>query len=297
MSTNLQSILQQAEEYNDIADDMTEVVAGGGNFSITAGPHMGYLTKYVELGDHVQTVKGKAKPPAPMFKLGFTLFPIETVTGPDGSETRKFGDPVEVWSYSINRSRNEKARAHKLFKRMNRTGKAKNFAQLIGTKYIVPHTEEDSTKEPGKKVVRMQIDDIGAPIDLVTGKEYDLPPLPEEHLKLFLFERPLKAAWDSLFIDGKRDDGTSKNWLQDEILKAVNFPGSPLEVLLGGATIPPLSVPAAPAAPAEAPAAPPAAAPATPPAPAPAAVNVPVPTTVAPPAAPAAPAAPVPPAV
>ncbi|MES9280104.1 hypothetical protein ABEP46_12315, partial [Cutibacterium acnes] len=40
--------------------------------------------------------------------------------------------------------------------------------------------------------------------------------------------------WDALYIDGKDDNGKSKNWIQDTLLSSPAFPGSPLDVLLHG---------------------------------------------------------------
>ncbi|HDC4425900.1 TPA: hypothetical protein O8L86_004872, partial [Enterobacter kobei] len=37
------------------------------------------------------------------------------------------------------------------------------------------------------------------------------------------------------YIDGKNDDGKSKNWIQDKLLESPEFPGSPLDLLLNGA--------------------------------------------------------------
>ena len=105
---------------------------------------------------------------------------------------------------------------------------------------------------------------------------YPVPEAPDDLYQLFLWNKPTLAGWNSLKIEGTSDDGKSKNYLQDRILAAVDFQGSPLEQLLrgAGATLPSPEqlAPAAPAAPAPA-------VPATPVAPA---VSLPVPSAVSP---------------
>ena len=64
-------------------------------------------------------------------------------------------------------------------------------------------------------------------------------PVPERlsPRKVFLWNKPNKATWDSLFIDGtyeKDGETVSKNFLQDTIKKALNFEGSPIEEMLEG---------------------------------------------------------------
>ena len=51
---------------------------------------------------------------------------------------------------------------------------------------------------------------------------------------MFLWDRPTKEDWDSLFVEGKWDNGDSKNYVQEKILEATDFEGSPLHQLLEG---------------------------------------------------------------
>jgi len=61
-------------------------------------------------------------------------------------------------------------------------------------------------------------------------------------LRLLLWDQPTTEQWDSVFIDGTRTvkrDGIevqeSKNWLQQDIVEnALDFGGSPLEIMLNG---------------------------------------------------------------
>jgi len=73
-----------------------------------------------------------------------------------------------------------------------------------------------------------------------TGK-YDEIPVPEMAVppRLFLWEAPgitsaqYHEMWDSIYIEGEKDDGTSKNWIQNMILSEDNIalPGSKAEEL------------------------------------------------------------------
>jgi hypothetical protein len=59
-----------------------------------------------------------------------------------------------------------------------------------------------------------------------------------DSMKLFLWNNPTKECWESLFIDGTREkDGVqiSKNWMQEILLSALDFNGSPLHQMLEGA--------------------------------------------------------------
>lgn len=242
-NSKLAALQAQAAAYNEIAADMNEVVNGGGGIEIIEGNHLCRLTQYIELGTHADEFEGQKKAPAPKFLLGFTIYQIDRSSGQP-----RFLDPVMHRTARLSMSQNEKATAHKLFKRLNYKGTAKNFAELLGTAYMVSFKKEKLTKgkNAGKEVVRAQWLEIQAAVDPMSGQPYSVPDLVEDHLKLFIFDMPTKEGWDSLFIDGKRDDGGSKNWLQDTIVGAQNYPGSKLEALVGGGGMPklPANVPA-----------------------------------------------------
>lgn len=240
MTTNsklaaIQAFANAAAE-NDI--DMNEVVQGGGAAELIEGNHFCRLVQYVSIGSHVQEFDGQKKPAAPMFYLGFEVFQIDR-----SGEKPKVLEGVLRRTRNFTISQNEKATSHKLFKRLNYKGTAKHFYQMLGEAFILPVRKETLTKgkNAGKEVIREQWMEIQAAVDPVSGTPYNVPDFKEENLKLFLFEQPTKEAWDSLFIDGKNDKGESKNWIQDRIVSATNYPGSALEALIGGGGIPDLS--------------------------------------------------------
>jgi hypothetical protein len=155
-----------------------------------------------------------------------------------------------VNSYDISLSRNVKSNSIKIFNSMNYKRDVTTFPELLGRLFLlkISHAERD-----GKKVHRVDWKSIQAPIDPMTATPYEAPEAPDDVYRLFLWNHPTKEQWDSLFIEGSRDDGTSKNFIQEDLMKAVDFLGSPLEALLAGAELPALTTEAAPEAPAKAP--------------------------------------------
>lgn len=236
--------------------DMTEAVKGGGGRLLPEGYAFAQLVEYIELGKQPQEFQGKAKPAEMEVQLAFALTG-QAVDPADPTKTIPYtnedGTPyiVRPWSFAL--SRNEKSRAFLLFKALNWKGTAKNFAQLLGEKWLVKvvHTEKDN-----KKRSELDLKSFIPPLDPVSRAPYPIADASEELYKLFLWNRPTKAAWDSLFIEGQwaAKDGKpaeSKNKLQETILGAVDFQGSALQALLGGAVT---ALPTAPAGPVAAPA-------------------------------------------
>ena len=178
------------------------------------------------------------------------------------------GKPRIMHSKTLNIMTDAKAIAFKTFAKMNYLKKAKSFSGLLNELYLITVVHVPSKKDPTKIYDNLDLGSIAAPIDPLSGATYSAPAVPEEMFTWFLFDKPNKDQWDKLYIEGTWDDGTSKNWLQDLIRKAVDFPGSALEQMLMGGIPAPQELAAVPA-PTELPAAPaPAAAPALPTAPA-----------------------------
>ena len=277
MSAKLAAL--QALAAQDVAEsgiDLNEAVKGGGGGRLLPeGYAFGRLVEYIEFGNQPQEFQGQAKDPALEFTLGFAL------TG-EGYQNDD-GTPYIVRTYNTALSRNEKSRAFKMFKALNWKGTAKSFAQLLGETFLVKIKQVPKSKTDPKIVSRIDLDGFLPPLDPVTRQPYPIAEAPDDMYRLFLWSRPTKEAWDSLYIEGEYD-GKSKNRIQEQILAALDFQGSPLQQLLmqSGVTALPTAAPATPVA------APVAAAPvAVAPTPAPAAVAAPV----APAAVPAAPLA------
>lgn len=268
---------------NDIADvdeDMNEAQIGGGfqERRLPVGWTLARFTSYIEKGKHIELFQGKAKDPALQFTLGFELF--------SPAYLNEDGTPYFIETFDISKSRNEKARAFKLFKAMNYKGLYKVFPQMLNGIFLVEIKDHLSKNAKPGQEPRSIIGEITPGIDRLSGQEYSCP----EATKLFLFSwaKPSLEAWDSFYIDGTNDQGKSKNWKQEKIAGATDFAGSPLEALLmaNNRPIPKGTPQKTGAAPAQAAGAAPAAA-------APQGAVAPVAAAVAPPVAPAAPVAPV----
>ena len=281
MSAKLAAL--QALAAQDVAEsgiDLNEAVKGGGGGRLLPeGYAFGRLVEYIEFGNQPQEFQGQAKDPALEFTLGFAL----TGQGYQNDD----GTPYIVRTYNTALSRNEKSRAFKMFKALNWKGTAKSFAQLLGETFLVKIKQVPKSKTDPKIVSRIDLDGFLPPLDPVTRQPYPVAEAPDDMYRLFLWSRPTKEAWDSLYIEGEYD-GKSKNRIQEQILAALDFQGSPLQQLLmaSGVTALPTAAPATPVA------APVAAAPvAVAPTPAPAAVAAPVAPAAVPDAPLAVPAA------
>jgi len=139
------------------------------------------------------------------------------------------------------------------------------------------------SKTDPKIVSRIDLDGFLPPLDPVTRQPYPIAEAPDDMYRLFLWRRPTKEAWDSLYIEGEYE-GKSKNRIQEQILAALDFQGSPLQQLLMSSGV--TALPTAPAVPVAAPVA--AAPAAVAPTPAPAAPVAPAAVPAAPLAVPAA---------
>lgn len=241
----LKSQVAEAVAAGLMLDLTVQSTGGSGGKFYPEGYAFARLTEYVELGDIVQEFNGEAKAPAPHMYLGFNIW--------GAGYQNEDGTPGRITTYDLAISANGKAKTYKLFKKLNFKGDATCFAELLGNGMllkIVHHTSKTSGAKP-KSII--DIEGFLPPIDVVSQAPYNIPEAPDSAYKLFLWDKPTPETWKTLFIDGKRDDGTSKNWLQDKIMEATNFMGSPLDIMLGGVALPSLVAGAAPTAPVTAP--------------------------------------------
>lgn len=230
MSSYLEQLKAKANAVAATAEDMNESVSGGGGGRlIPAGQYVGRIVEYVDLGLQPQEYQGKAKDPAPEVRLGICLF----YSNPDKPGEP---DPYVIRPRELAISRNEKATAFKAFAAMNykRDPNIKHFAQFIGEPFLF-HIDVKTAKESKRQYNVVVWDKTAPAIHPVTKQPYDVPQAPDELYRIFLWDNPTKEDWDSLFIEGERDDGTSKNFVQEKILAALDYQGSPLQLLLEGA--------------------------------------------------------------
>lgn len=250
---------------NDLANAQAEQEdytkpESGGNFERelpVAGHCVMRLREYVELGVHSTATKAyPKKKPAAKARFVFELTTpkhVKEVENSEGSKKR-FGQTMAI---SCVISKSEKSNYMKLFKQLNYAGEAKVPAQCLGKAYmgfIVHAYDKADIGSDGKpaagakpKWANLQKDGVYTvePPRVVdplaeTITEIKVPEMLGD-MKLFLWNMPTQECWDSLFIDGEYERETdgktetvSKNWMQNLILSALNYEGSPLQEMLMG---------------------------------------------------------------
>jgi len=264
-----------------IVTDFTEITKGGGERKVwPEGFTLARLVGVIELGDREVTFKGEKKPPVRQLMLQFAMY-SEGYTYDDGK-------PGIISTMGLSMTTTEKSKLPKIFAKMQITKSEKHFAELLGQAYLINIKHK---KDGEKTYVNIDLDDVRLAIDPISKQWYPCPALDESLVRLFLWDKPSKAMWDSLLI--KQQDGTfaDKQWIQELMVTAVNFNGSPLNRMLdpsAQAMTAAIMAPVAPAAPvAQAPVAAPVV-----PAAVPAATVVAVPQPVPAPAIPAIPQVP-----
>lgn len=212
-----------AAEAAETATDMTTATSSGGKL-LPPGKSLGRLVQYIEFGSQPQEFEGVAKAPADEMRLGFELY------GPN--YLNDDGTPYVISTFDTAISTNAKAGAFKLFKLLNWKGTHKNWVGLVGELFIVDIVNVMTKGATPKKVHRINMAGFLPPLDPLSQAPYPAPAMHEPNLKLFLFDKPNMQCWNSVFVDGKFDNGDSKNFIQEKILSAKNFAGSPVEAML-----------------------------------------------------------------
>ena len=268
MSSNLAQLLAEQNEAQAVSGiDMSEAVSGGqGARMLPPGIAFAQLIEVVELGKQPQEYNGQAKDPVMEVQLAFALTgqcQTPDANGAFEKYTNEDGTPYIIRPYSMTMHRNDKAAAFKLFKKLNFKGTAKTFGQLLGQKWLVDVVHVPKSQKDKTLVSRLNMESFRPAIDPMSGQPYPIPDAPDSYFKAFSWAKPTLAAWDSLFVEGEwaaveAKDGKparaaqSKNRVQETILGAVDFDGSPLQALLlaNGKPIPVKAAPAAVAQPA-----------------------------------------------
>lgn len=230
----LQKIQQAAVQAAEVAAvDMTETGTGGGSERriLETGSYMARFCEYIEKGTQKNEWE-PSKPPRAVAELRFALFPVDTV---DGVRTVS-KDPVFLTTYDQTISNHEKATMKGIYNKMNYRNDASktHVAMFLGEAFMIGAVKYKNKAE--KDANKLDVKLLAPAIDPVSGAPYPVPELEDKYYRAFFWDNPTQETWDSLFIEGKRDDGTSMNFIQEGILKAVDFPGSALEQLLGGAS-------------------------------------------------------------
>lgn len=223
----LRQIAAKAQETQAV--DMTETTKGGTAVILPAGTYNAVMIDYIEMGKQVQLYQGKpnGKPPALTARIGFEVY------GDDGEVAHILAMPMTI------ASNNEKATCKRIFDRMHAAyPDITHLGLALGRQFRLEITVDESK---GKKYNNINWDSITRPANFnpETGKPYVIPALDESKVRGFFWDYPTVETWKGLFIDGKRDDGKSKNFIQEEIIsKAVDFACSPLFTLLSTEKLP-----------------------------------------------------------
>lgn len=223
---SLAEIRALAAAAKETAVDMTEEQKGGGGGRLLPeGYCLARCSGVIEYGLQPQEFEGKPTADADEVQLEFALYG-------EGYENED-GTPYVVRTFPMKVSRTAKSNAFKLFKALNWQNQHTTWIDLLGEPIMlkIKHTENKTTKKKSSS-----IDTAGflPPTDPLTKKPYAIPELTDDLLRVFLWDQPTMECWDLLAIEGTRDDGSSKNFLQEKLLGARNFAGSALEELLLG---------------------------------------------------------------
>jgi hypothetical protein len=211
------------------------------------------MIEYIEFGKQKQRpYMGKDKPPADEVRITFELLHKKNLTEYEDEGVKKVR--AHTISVRLTKKMNERAKFRKLFSALQ-YGRAdkKHIAQMLGEPFLINVFHNTSKKEGQPDRVYANIFNADGvcgisapkvkkdPLDETSWVKLNVPPNIRP-LKLFLFSNPTKDTWDSLYIEGtqkrKNEQGveieTSKNWLQETIMSAVDFNGSSLQALIGG---------------------------------------------------------------
>lgn len=221
--------------------DMTKAQTGGDYQPPAAGPCRLRFVGYVEIGKHLK--KGFQGAPDKVKQMARLFFEVSGPKHPPIKNAEGTERPAAVIEVRLDISLNEKAGFKKLFDRLNYAGKAKHIAELLGEPFRGVLVHRAYKKADGTEGIACDLKDaagwtIQAPRveDPDTGEYRTVQVAPAlTPLRLLLQAGPSKAQWASIHIPGQRDDGTSRNYLQELCLAALDYKGSALEALLGGA--------------------------------------------------------------
>lgn len=230
------------DEYVEEAgvDQNTASKGGTGAVPPPEGRAFARIVEYIEMGSHLGTFNGipKKKPDA----LVRVVLELSGKRYPAIELEDKTTIPQKLF-LELTISSNEKSRFYKLFRAINGMygDKYKHFASMAADNvaFIVTISHRKSGEGADAKSYANVWKDgtwhVEAAVkrDDELGTEEAINVIPATSpTKIFLFNRPRLVDWANIFIDGQREDGTSRNWIQEEIMTAVNFEGSALEALL-----------------------------------------------------------------
>lgn len=227
MSTIQERLAARAAAAVERTGSQNDVETGGSGktFALApAGKQKARLVGYIETGIHPNNMDA-TKPDRAEFRLRFALF------GKDCQE--EDGTPITIDTFDMPISKFERAGAVKLFQKMCPKKDADHFIGLLDRIFWleVIHKEGKPDAQGNKKTfanikkdsIAVAVKDILDDDDNIIGQQpVACAAAPESMFQIFEWAVPSKDDFDKL-----------KAWDKAKIRKAVNFPGSALQQLVG----------------------------------------------------------------
>lgn len=232
-------------------EDLTQESAGFKREIPAKGVAMLRFTEYLETGKH-EARPGSGYKSAQKVMLGFELNHKKHLIEIDGKMV------PQKFTIRMNKGTTGASGYRKLFKLMNDAcgGGNKHFVQMLGKPFLGEIFHKEGTKEEGKEtpVYANLNNDSGyslkAPVQVDALTEAETPvPIPEVvgEIKAFLWENEgvsdeqIQAMWDGIYIEGTRqnekNEEVSKNWLQELIMKNLDWDNSRTKQVVSGEEI------------------------------------------------------------
>lgn len=188
---------------------------------LPAGDYIVYMTEYVETGLHLPEFQGKptGKPAAVHVRIGFCIIDAQNPNGVHHLRLQEM--PISQF---------ERSTFHRLFKSMQAADNTvKHMAQFLG-KAFYGKVEEYISKEGRISNVLDKFSLKPVPkFHPMSGAPINVTPLNSEQeqklLKLFLWNNPTKATWESLHIE-------KKNFIQERCMQSLDINESKLMSVL-----------------------------------------------------------------
>lgn len=219
------------------SEDLTKASEGFKRELPRAGIAMMRLVDYIETGKH--------EPTNPTFKAAYKCILTFELSHPDHMIEINGEKVPQRISVRVNKSHSDRGKYRPLFKIMNKAHgeKYKHFVQMIGLPFLgeISHSEPDPK---GTVYANVEVNQIKAPytIDVLSGAKTEVP-VPELSgtPKVFMWEAAVSdeqylAMWESIFIEGTRQDQNgkeiSKNYIQETVMANTEWEGSRLQGLV-----------------------------------------------------------------
>lgn len=191
---------------------------------------------YIETGKHI--------PSNPSYNAALKCIHIIELHHPDHMVELEDGTrfPQKMYIH-LNKGTTAKSGYRKLFNVMNKAcdNKFKHFVQMLGAGFLGEIYHNAGEKD--KKYANLHLNGAWSfrkpvMVDVLTNKATPVPiPEPSSDLLGFLWENDavsdedVVAMWNSLYIEGERDDKSSKNWIQETIMENIEWEGSRTQAL------------------------------------------------------------------